>query len=886
VRNRRHGDVMKFNKAILLTLILFSSLFFVASAHADLSANSFLDFWGMNNVTGTATNRTSVNGTLLTEGGSAATLTAGKIQNGTRMSANQAWASSGTGRYSININSSKTVSVWIKPNATYTATGCEIGNSGGIVHIGNSSNTATGGGWYLCQVPAGYQLTREVPGGGGGYFRVNASVGINSTAYNHLAYTWNTTTRNISMYYNGVLVNSSIAPYWVAGGAGVSDGFRIGSAAAGVQWNGTIDSVLVDNTSAYGTTDIEQLYCLGAGNEYPFTACGAAAATNFSITAKDFYTGTSLTNLSVSINGTTYNTINGTLNTPYLTNWTALLNFTVNSSDNGGYRNQSYLNVNISSGTWIANLSQSAITFYAVEKVSGANVSGANFTTSALTNVTHYMNAGQAYSVLAIRANYFNLTVACAITPFCTASALTTVDANISGMYSTQFNVSLVNNLTGASISNFSYTIVSLNYSWNETGNANGTTANINLINGSYNITFNISGFVTTMFNVTISQGGIVNQTFRIYAENSIYFYFFNASSLLPITSGQNITIALSQGTTIISNVTNASSFFMSGIPPGLYALTISTTGFTNYNAFVTVGNNSFQTFNVYLNTLTSNNAIFTVVDINTAAPIQGAIASIETQPFINQSYVFIGAVATDVTGQFLLNYIQFQNYRISISATGYITKTFNLTPVISSTYQVQLTPTTIVNVSDNYQDVQVQVDPWVAYAGTPFNFTYLIAAPSGNLQQFNYTITNNYNTSFSLSGSSNNAFGGILNDSFIVQNTTLANLSIIVQYKYILSSGLAFTFMRIIPIQPAPGASTSAGVGGAGLSLWDRILISVLVVVMFAGIITWFSNEVFGGVLAICIFGYFILTGFLPLWAGAISITVLFVFVAGASAR
>ena len=603
---------------------------------------------------------------------------------------------------------------------------------------------------------------------------------------------------------------------------------------------------------------------------------------NRTFTAYDFYTNLSLTNFSITDQfGNTTSTTSGLINASLyrVFNQSFTYNITYSSTQNGGFFNTSYTNLNVNNAT-NKSLSQSVISFFGLEKISGFILTNVNFTTTYLTNVTHYMYAAT-YNVTATKAGYFNTTQTY------TAVALSNTTAFITNLSSTLYNISLQNNLTNASISNFGYTIVSNTYSWNESGTANGTNAYIYLINGSYNITFNVSGFVTTSFNVTISSGGTINQTFRVYAENSIYFYFYNASSLLPVTT-QNITVALSQGSTIISNTTNASgSLFMNNLTPGNYSLEVSTTNFNRYRAFVTVGNNSFQTFNVYLVPSTSsNNAVFTVVDITTAAPIEGAVASIETQPFINSSYIFIGAVATDVTGSFNLNYVQNQNYRLTISAAGYVTKSFNLTPIISTTYQVQLTPSEPINVTDDYEGVQVIVLPNAAYSGQLFNFSYYIAAPDGNLQFFNYTVTTNYNSSIVLTGSSTNAQGGILNTSFYLINTTTPNATVIMQYEYRLSNGARFYFTRILPINPRSLASSAVNLGSGGLSLWDRILIATIVTIFFAGIITWFSNEAFGGVIAIGCFGYFIMTGFLPLWAGVISIIILFVFVAGVTAR
>jgi hypothetical protein len=69
----------------------------------------------------------------------------------------------------------------------------------------------------------------------------------------------------------------------------------------------------------------------------------------FEILAINNETGLSVLSFSAVINGTSYNTTNGTITTPFLTNSSALLNLVVHSDEGGGYFSREYNNLPVSS---------------------------------------------------------------------------------------------------------------------------------------------------------------------------------------------------------------------------------------------------------------------------------------------------------------------------------------------------------------------------------------------------------------------------------------------------------------------------------------------------------------------------------------------------------
>lgn len=445
----------------------------------------------------------------------------------------------------------------------------------------------------------------------------------------------------------------------------------------------------------------------------------------------------------------------------------------------------------------------------------------------------------------------------------------------------TVLNITAKDNLTGATLGNITQTISSTNLSGAIAQRTNTANPAIFFTSQGLNYTLSTSatGYNTLFYNIENLNNGIYNYTANLTANNSIYFTFIDASTLNIILSSVTVNINLGN-TTLYNCTTSTGNCLISNIIPNNYTLVISSTGYNILNGLISVGNNTYQSYIAYMNLPTSLNTVFTITSQQTLEPINNAIVSIESRTPSNTTYVFINTLYSDITGSVILNYNASLYYRITVTATNYEVNTFELKPIIYTSYEVRLRQNISVNVSDAYQSVSVQRSPGKVRNNQIANFTYFISAPSGNLVYYNYTIFTSYNNSILLQGSGTNAYGNILNDSLYI-NTTNLNASIYMATSYMLSNGFVVSFLNIIPVEGTAADYTSVGAGGDrfNLSLFDRVIILLFVILLSGGMAFYFGGITPGAAMSTLVLSYFTATQFITPWIGIPSIVLLIIF-------
>lgn len=581
--------------------------------------------------------------------------------------------------------------------------------------------------------------------------------------------------------------------------------------------------------------------------------------TNFKVYAYDFYTGQSLTNFSISAfdgtNTQVYSTTNGTIDTNY-TSTSLLLNITVSSTENGAYYNKTYTNYNVSTELR-ATLAQSEIIFYAYEKMSSNMLSSPQFTTTYLANTTHYMRAGS-YSVTASKSGFYNRTISY------TATALSSTTTNVSYMYNNHLNLTIVNNVTGAAITSFSATLISLNNSYVESLSTTNGSIIFGVINGSYTLNISTPGYVPTQKNVTVnSQLQTINTSTYLFAENSIYFNIYNATSLNKINGTTTIQI---YGASSSINTTTNGTIFISGLTPGYYNISIASTGFETTQYSVTVGNNSFQYLNAYLESLTSNSVVFTALDDDTSQALQDVLTNIEKR--INGTYYLVGSVYTDITGRFELAYSSGDVYRFTMSKEGYVDKTFELNPIIFTSYNVRLLKGQSANLDVSFSGISIDITPSEYINNQTNQLTFTIGSPDGQLQLINYTLIVSNNGTL-VQNSSSNAYGATLTSSVPIYNAVTSD-NVILYYTYISSEGVAKSFSKVYSIAGSTANTTrfnAINPNQFGMPLFDRVIILFLIVGAVAGLGGMLEGSISAGFLSLIALAYFGSVQFVTWW-------------------
>lgn len=591
--------------------------------------------------------------------------------------------------------------------------------------------------------------------------------------------------------------------------------------------------------------------------------------TNKSFYAYDFYTNASLTNFSITDQfGNSSSTTTGLLNASlyHVFNQSLTYNITYSSTQNGGYFNQSYTNVAVSSSV-NKSLAQSVITFQAREKITGNLIASANFTTTALTNVTHYMNAAT-WNVTASKSGYFNTS------QDVTIAALSIATVNITNLSNAKLNLTARNNITLMPVTTFTAEIIALsysNYSWSESISGG---SQISLLNGTYQVTVRASGYAPSVKNITVAGSLFTtNSTFDLYAENSIYFTIYNATSLAIVNTTTTL-VQIFGPSTVINSTTNG-TLFVNNLTPGEYNVTVSASGYETAQYTVTIGNNSFQNLNVYLETTTTNSAVFTTLDDDTSQPIQNVLTTIEKR--VNGTYYLVNSLYTDITGRFEIAYTTGDVYRFTMSHSDYVTKQFELNPIIFTSYNVRLTRGESASLDVDFAGVSISITPTAYYNNAINNFTFTMGSPLGQLQLINYTIvvSNNVTT---LQNSSTNAFGGSLTSRVAIYNATTAD-TVTLYYNYVDNEGVHHSFTTIYSIQASDTNSTrfnNMGNDQFGLPLFDRVVILFLVTAIIAGAGFLIEGPTTAGFLAIIVLCYFGSTSFVSWWLIIPSIVIL----------
>jgi len=445
----------------------------------------------------------------------------------------------------------------------------------------------------------------------------------------------------------------------------------------------------------------------------------------------------------------------------------------------------------------------------------------------------------------------------------------------------TILNITAKDNLTGVTLGNISQSVTSSNLSGAVAQRTNTANPALFFIYPGFNylLTTSTPAYNTIDYNIPTVPFGVYNYTVNLSANNSVYFSFVDANTLSTIFT--SVTVNLILGNVSLYNCTSTTgNCLIANITPNTYDVVITATGYNPLSGSVVVGNNTYQTFAAYMNTPTALNTIFTIVNQQTFEPITGAIVSIESRAPANPTYTFITTLTSDIVGSVLFNYNASLYYRFTVSASEFEPNTFELKPIIYTSYEIRLRQNITVNTSDAYETLSIQRTPTRIINNQIANFTYFISAPNGNLVFYNYTIFTSYNNSILLQGSGTNAYGEILNNSLYVSSTQL-NATIYYATSYILSNGYTASFINVIPVEGTAADYTSVGAGGDryNLSLFDRLLILTVVIILSGGMAFYFGGVTPGAAVSTLVLSYFTTTNFITPWIGIPSIFLLILF-------
>lgn len=674
-------------------------------------------------------------------------------------------------------------------------------------------------------------------------------------------------------------------------------GTALTSFSANVTLNGTVysysttSSYIVTNITANASTIVN--VTVGAANYFENVTLNHATDTNLSVTMLpytrfffyDMYNGTVLNQIpygtfDLSING---GTVKSVASGDYVAINTSTYNVT--ASKTGSYFPVAELNQAVGVDN---NLSffQAEARFDATEVISGAAVTGFGVNATLQYNdsstPTLYLTAGT-YNLTFNKTGWYNKTVEF------TVPLLSNATYTFSDVYQYLLNTSVQNAVNGSFLSNFTVLVQSGLYTYNGTASTtNGsvvlpwvadTNANVSLIN--HPDYANASELV----NVTGSSPLQVNVTLDAHRQNTVQFFFRDASTGNLLAVATNVTL-LGSTATYAFNTTNG-TYFAEALNQDTYTVLIEAAGYELNRALLTTAGD-YQVATYYVDSATQS-ATFSVED-TLGNSVENATVTFAQN--INGTVVTYAQIVTDLSGLFSLNLNPSISYIITSTHANYQTFAGTIQPSQSITYVIRMNfPAgdeygTALN--DTYYAYDVDYD---ANASTA-NVTFEVINSAGALDYWGMmTSYNGVNYSQNITGVPG---GGIAN--FTVTGIDL-DIQDYVNVTFWLkrTSFEEITFSQVFRFRSVTPENTTVTTGAFGddkapSSAWGKALLATLIVLVgFAGVYQLTSVYQAAAIAAIALIALFALPSiaWLPLVYSLLAIgTITIILVGDAVAR
>lgn len=503
-----------------------------------------------------------------------------------------------------------------------------------------------------------------------------------------------------------------------------------------------------------------------------------------------------------------------------------------------------------------------------------------NGTTTTHTTTNGTINTGKVFG------QYYNLTVSSIGTGANINQTFISQNQSIFTFNYSLIDVSAYNKITLTPVTLFNLTVKNASSVSEFYGITTNGTEYIYTLPETYDISITPTGFVDTDRAGFVAALGYQNLSFGVYADNSIYLTAYNASTSI-ILNTTSVTVTIEGANISYTNITTTGILFTVGLPAGQYNVTVASPGFETGTYVVTVGTNTFQTLDAYMSDETDTDVVMTIRNLDTNSIIEGAVVTIEKK--INLTYQVVGTKISDVSARIQYGYESGATYRFTVVKTNYDTKSFVLDPIIFSTYTIRLTATQEIDDTSLFAGVSIQYSPETYLNNKLNNVSVTFANPDGALILMGFTITASNNATI-LANSSTNAYGKTLYASYGVYDATSTDgVSMIIYYQ--LADGTYYNTSYVFPIgntvsQSGAGTFLQNQENPWDLSLFDRVLITVLVTIFAAGLTFAFGGTAVGGFVGLSTFAYLGYIGFVPFWAIAVPLITLFSIVAWGASR
>lgn len=259
----------------------------------------------------------------------------------------------------------------------------------------------------------------------------------------------------------------------------------------------------------------------------------------------------------------------------------------------------------------------------------------------------------------------------------------------------TLLNITAYDLYTNVSLRNISVNISDLTWGISEVRNTTSNSLGVDIVYGhAYSIFFDVPGYAYQIVNISGNASPVQYMNQSLIKTNSITIYLYDEVTR-ALLSGANVTVVLTATSINFTQTNNTvtGNLFVNGLPEAFYSLGFSAANYSSRTFYVTMTNRTAQSLIVYL--LPGAITIGTYIRDPGDQPIDGALFTI--QRLINNTWLTVAQGSTDGVG-----YIQFElenggDYRGTITADGYQTRTFGFVPYyVNQPYTFKLQETTV----------------------------------------------------------------------------------------------------------------------------------------------------------------------------------------------
>ena len=485
------------------------------------------------------------------------------------------------------------------------------------------------------------------------------------------------------LYINGIETTYSSQPGISTETISVNTVARIGmdSYATTNRFNGYIDEPAIFNKTL-SLTEIQEIYNYGLFR---------STLQNFTITAKNEFNNESITTFNATIDGITYQTSTGSIETHILKNDTNLYDIDIFGLNNQFFETSVY-NVSVASD-YTFYLKQSDIKFNVTNFMFNQSVPDFNITINGTIKVNDsnwYLPTGT-YNATFSKTGYFNKTQEITI------NALDNKTITITEVYNRALEVR-AKTKSDIAINNFSVTINLLNTAYAGYSNTLSTTNGLitfPVIDGNYNITIDATGYAITTNTTTINQTGTSTFNFSLYTTNSILFSIFDESTGNLITQLVKLTL-ISDSFSYVFNTTDGTKY-TDLLSPQTYMIFAESEGYPLRSYSFTLTDRSFNEFNIYMiNETGLDEIIATVYSEGYTQTIENAYIKVLKYFAEDNTYRLVETVKTNFEGVAVLNLQKkTQYYKFVIEfPLGEVRFTSSPTFIVGDTLTFELQPT------------------------------------------------------------------------------------------------------------------------------------------------------------------------------------------------